>query len=315
MKRVIWKTGQGFTLVEMLVVISVIILLVTMLMPSLERSFELANRAVCARNLKSAGTAAMQYRNQFGFYPPNWTWGLQGEAPANYNKYETRDGWEKRANWVQAKNPMYPDFVKSLDVLKCPSNVNTTLVDDPRDIDENQPLPSGTSKSKLRGYHLRFDNGRIFYFYEWNHNLSKIQGYAKISGGIQTTENKPPKDEKWHIYWYTKANPSEPARTYVYYEADDGASGSTGAWDGSNHPRILVGTAGKNDAGGNIVFADGHVAWLDGATKEQLQNENRAMNKDKGGNSSLKYGVYSNPYRFTQDLSQEDLVHMLQSRD
>ena len=316
MKRFARRMGYGFTLVEMLVVITIIILLVTMLMPALERTFELANRAVCARNLKSAGGAALLYRSEFGFFPPNWTWGKQGEAPANYNKYEERDGWEKSSNWVGARNPMYPEFLKNLEVLKCPSNVNTVLVDDPKDLDEDQKLPTshGWAGAKLKGYHIRYDDGRVFYFYEWNHNLSKILGYGRIAGGgVTTRSEKPPKDEKWHIVWYSRCNPSEPGRTYVYYEADDDGKGSSN-WDGSNHPRILTGNTGKNDAGGNIVFADNSVRWLTSDDKEKMQDENKARAKEKGGTSGVRYGVYSNPWRW-DNLSNEDRVHQLQTRD
>lgn len=304
---------NGFTIIEMLVVISVIILLVTLLLPSLERSFEIANRAVCASNLKSAGGAAQLYKSTFGFYPPNWTWGKQGEAPANYNKYEKRNGWDGQSSWLHAKNPLYPEFIKSLDIFVCPSNVNTVLVDDPKDIDPEQPLDDlQDSKNKLKGYHIRYDNGRVFYFYEWNHNLSKILGYARIeSGTVVTTRDKPKDANKWHVYWWTNANPSEPARTYVYYESDDDGEGKI--WDGSNHPRILSGTQGEADSGGNIVFADGSVRWLTNSEKTHLELENIVLNRDKQGNS-LKYGVYSNPYN-DDALSNVDRIHKYQARN
>ena len=59
----------AFTLIELLVVISIISLLVAILLPSLARARELANRAACASNLRGAGTAMVLYEQSAGSYP------------------------------------------------------------------------------------------------------------------------------------------------------------------------------------------------------------------------------------------------------
>ena len=57
---------RGFTLVELLVVISIIALLMAILMPALNRARELGRRAVCMGNLKQLALAWVMYADENG---------------------------------------------------------------------------------------------------------------------------------------------------------------------------------------------------------------------------------------------------------
>jgi len=66
----------GFTLVELLVVITIIGILVSLLLPAVQSAREAARRTVCSNNLHQLALAAQQHVEKYGFYPSSG-WGYR----------------------------------------------------------------------------------------------------------------------------------------------------------------------------------------------------------------------------------------------
>ena len=111
----------AFTLVELLVVITIVGILVSLLLPALQSVRESARSAVCKNNLKQIGLAVQSYQTAHRIYPPsfnitpgttlsgnNGSWSVQGRLLPFLEQGHAYDQVQLNIAWDQQRDTGVP---------------------------------------------------------------------------------------------------------------------------------------------------------------------------------------------------------------
>ncbi len=97
--------SSGFTLVELLVVMTIIGILVSLLLPAVQRSRESARITQCANNMHQIGLAAITHEQDATFFPTGgWCWGWAGDPDRGFGHRQPGGFFYNLLPFLDAKN-------------------------------------------------------------------------------------------------------------------------------------------------------------------------------------------------------------------
>lgn len=259
---------NGFTLVELLVVIGIISLLIAMLMPTLAKAREQARSTMCMSNMRQLMLGFVMYADSYkGALPYD---GEDGDSASAAITCPDKQGWDSPCLWINSvpskvnKKPygqMQQDAINGIAPLPKDGSDNVLICPDAGE--------ASSSKDTLKnGYFQMWGVGSpvqrdTYVCYAYNSKLLSddlnLTPYNADKGKISMLR---PASEVAVFVEKRVESGEVSAADDAYYQSQGGQANRLTSRDLGRIKSDWQRFAGRHNHGGYIAFADGHVGFF-----------------------------------------------------
>ena len=195
---------SAFTLIELLVVVAIIVALLAILLPSMNRALEISNRAVCGSNNRQIGAGMLAYAsNEVGRVPLGYVDGNMG------SHYHMIWAWTTPHRFLMMGTLYGSGIIEDGKVFYCPSQTADHFAYDTPVNRWDEPYVDGSNKQTRSGYSVR----PLYKGQAWSWGGLSNPSPPSNMASIQTLGNAVIAADQLALDWAVDGSHSEGANT------------------------------------------------------------------------------------------------------